>query len=220
MQKNNFSYLLVALLIFIVAVPITYDFDLISRTVSRVLGVTCLLAVGIWSLRGSRHLFRTGMVVAIAGVILNGVSVARADDTLHMISLLILLVFLLLASFNTLRQIAVGNDINPNRIVGAICMYLLLGVMWSIAYAVIEYLQPGSFKGLSESVAPAWHTDWVYFSFVTITTLGYGDITPLSETARSLAFSEAIVGQFYIAVLVAGLVSAYITAKQTDGDSQ
>ena len=220
MQKNNFSYLLVALLIFIIIVPITLDLDLISQQVSRILGITCLLAVGIWSLRGTGRLFSAGMLVVIVGIILNGLAVARGNDTLHAVSMLALFMFLLLATFNALRQVAVGNDINPNRIVGAICIYLLLGVMWSIAYGMIEFSQPGSFTGLTESVSPAWNTDLVYYSFVTITTLGYGDITPLSQTARSLSFAEAIVGQFYIAVLVAGLVSAYISAKheKSDGD--
>jgi uncharacterized membrane protein len=90
--------------------------------------------------------------------------------------------------------------------------------MWSIAYSVLEYFQPGSFKGLTELAMPAWNPDWIYFSFVTITTLGYGDITPLTQTARSLSFAEAITGQFYIAVLVAGLVSAYISSKRDSND--
>ena len=138
---------------------------------------------------------------------------------LRVISLLTLCIFLFLATFNAFRQVAVGNDISPNRIVGAICVYLLLGVIWSIAYSIVEFSQPGSFKGLTELLSPLWSMDWIYFSFVTITTLGYGDITPLTQTARSLSFAEAIVGQFYIAVLVAGLVSAYISAKQDNSDS-
>lgn len=219
MQSNNFSYLLVALLIFIVAVPIAYDTGLVSLQVSRILGITCLLAVGIWSLRGAGRLFSVGMIVVVVGIILNLLSVTREDDALHVVSMLAMFVFLSLAIYSTLRQVAIGNDISANRIVGAICIYLLLGVMWSIVYAVVEYSRPGSFEGLTEALSPAWNPDWIYFSFVTITTLGYGDITPLSQTARSLAFAEAIMGQFYIAVLVAGLVSAYISAKQGGGES-
>jgi hypothetical protein len=117
-----------------------------------------------------------------------------------------------------MRQVAVGTEINPNRIVGAICVYLLLGVMWSAIYMTIEFFQPGSFRGLTDVTSPVWNPDWIYFSFVTITTLGYGDITPLTQTARSFAFAEAIVGQFYIAVLVAGLVSAYISARQSNDE--
>jgi len=218
-MNNNFSYLLVALLIFIIGAPIAYDLDLISLRISRVVGSSSLLAVGIWSLRGAGRLYAAGMFVVITGIILNILSMAREDDTLRIIALLTLFVFLLLVTFNTLRQVAVGNDISPNRIIGAISVYLLLGVMWSIGYGLVEYAQPGSFNGLTELLSPLWNPDWIYYSFVTITTLGYGDITPLTQTARSLSYAEAIVGQFYIAVLVAGLVSAYISTRQNSSNS-
>ncbi len=217
-MNNNFWYLLIALLIFIIGVPVASDLDLISLQMSRVLGASSLLAVGVWSLRGAGRLYSAGMLVAVTGIILNILSVVRESDMLHVIALLAMFVFLLLATFNAFRQIAVGNDISPNRIVGAVCVYLLLGVMWSIAYTLLEYSQPGSFSGLTELVSPGWNADWIYFSFVTITTLGYGDITPLTQTARSLTVAEAIVGQFYIAVMVAGLVSAYISSKRDSSD--
>lgn len=216
MQKSNFSYLLVALLIYIIGVPIAYDLELISLRVLRIVGFSCLLAIGIWSLRGAGRFFSIGMTVVIAGIILNALAFVHENDTLRMISLAVLFAFLLLAIISALRQVAVGHELNPNRIVGAICIYLLLGVMWSIAYYVIEFMQPGSFSGLTEQVSPTWNPDWVYYSFVTITTLGYGDITPLTQTARALSYAEAITGQFYVAVLVAGLVSSYISAKQVD----
>jgi hypothetical protein len=218
MQQNNFAYLLVALLIFIVVVPITLDLQLISLSVSRYLGITSLLLIGVWSLRGAGWMYSAGMVAVVIGIVLNILSVARANETLHIFSTFALFVFLVLTTINAMRQVAVGNDISPNRIIGAVCIYLLLGVMWSILYGVTEYLQPGSFRGLTEAVSPAWNPDWVYYSFVTLTTLGYGDIVPLTQTARSLSFTEAVVGQFYIAVLVAGLVSAYISARQKDND--
>ena len=217
-MNNNFSSLLIALLIFVIGIPVASDLDLISLQMSRILGAFSLLAVGVWSLRGAGRLYSAGMLVAITGIVLSILSIVRASDMLHVITLLAIFVFLLLATFNAFRQIAVGNDISPNRIVGAVCVYLLLGVMWSIAYTVLEYMQPGSFKGLTELVSPTSDLDWIYFSFVTITTLGYGDITPLTQTARSLAVAEAIVGQFYIAVLVAGLVSAYIASKRNSND--
>ena len=217
-MNNNFSYLLIALLLFIFGVPVASNLDLISLQMSRVLGASSLLAVGVWSLRGAGRLYSAGMLVAITGIVLSILSVVRESDMLHVITLLAMFVFLLLATINAFRQIAVGNDISLNRIVGAVCVYLLLGVMWSIAYTVLEYMQPNSFKGLTELVSPAWSLDWIYFSFVTITTLGYGDITPITQTARSLAVAEAIVGQFYIAVLVAGLVSAYISSKRDSND--
>ena len=213
MRRNNFSYLLAGLLIFIIVLPVAYDLGLISLRVSIILAICSLLAVGIWSLRGGGRLYSFGMLLVIAGIVLSVLSIARDDDRLLIVSKLLLFVFLMLAVFNALRQVATGNDINMNRIVGAICVYLMLGVMWSVGYSVLEFSQPGSFGGLTQQIAPAWNPDWIYFSFVTITTLGYGDILPLTQSARSLAFAEAIVGQFYIAVLVAVLVSAYISAQ-------
>ncbi len=217
-MNNNFSYLLVALLIFIIGVPIAHDLDLISLEMLRVLGACSVLAVGVWSLRGVGRLYTVGMFVAIIAIILNILSIARQDDTLRVIALLALFIFLLLVAFNTLRQVGFSDNISLNRIVGAICIYLLLGVIWSIAYTVLEFFQPGSFKGMTEMVSPLRNPDWIYFSFVTITTLGYGDITPVTQTAKTLSFAEAIVGQFYIAVLVAGLVSAYISTKKDGSD--
>ena len=220
MNRNDFSYLLVAILISIVALPVAHDLGLISMRVSRVLAVCSLLVIGIWSLRGAGRLYSLGMLLVIAGIILSVLAIVLDDDTPYILSKLSLFFFLSLATFNALRQVAVGNDISLNRIIGAICVYLMLGVMWSIAYAILEHSLPGSFDGLTAMVAPAWNPDWIYFSFVTITTLGYGDILPVTQTARSLAFAEAIVGQFYIAVLVAGLVSAYISTQGNNRDQE
>ena len=140
-MNNNFSYLLVALLTLIIGVPVAYDLELISLPLSRVLGVSSVLAIGVVSLHGAGRLFHVGIFLVVAGITLRVLSVARDNDALHVMSQLTLFVFLLLATFNTLRQVAVGNDISPNRIIGAICIYLLLGVMWSIAYSVLEYSQ-------------------------------------------------------------------------------
>ena len=107
------------------------------------------------------------------------------------------------------------DNISANRIIGAVCVYLMLGVIWALTYSLLEAGIPGSFAGLSEQAAGSkWDPDWVYFSFVTLTTLGYGDILPVTSSARAMAYFEAIVGQFYLAVLVAGLVGAYRSEKQ------
>jgi uncharacterized membrane protein len=78
---------------------------------------------------------------------------------------------------------------------------------------MLEHISPASFQGLSEPLSQGWSIDWLYFSFVTMTALGYGDITPVSATARTLAYLQAVFGQFYIAIFVAGLVSAYISER-------
>jgi hypothetical protein len=92
---------------------------------------------------------------------------------------------------------------------GAICGYFLIGLTWAFVFSVLEKFNPGSFQLLEGQGATISH--FTYYSFVTLTTLGYGDITPLTTPARSLAVLEAITGQLYIAIMIAGLVGVYIS---------
>lgn len=92
----------------------------------------------------------------------------------------------------------------------------LLGLIWSVLYSAVELTFPGSFRlpaseDMGVTVASPSRSDLSYFSFITLATVGYGDVTPATPLARTLAWVEAIVGQFYLAVLVAGLVGFKIT---------
>lgn len=113
-----------------------------------------------------------------------------------------------------MKIIWAGDELSSNRIVGAICVYLLLGTLWAFLYTVVELAAPGSFAGIGEFGVADWESDFVYFSFITLTTLGYGDITPVSGTARVLVYAQAVFGVFYIAVLVSSLVSIHLAANQ------
>ena len=214
-MKNNFSYLLVALLVFLIGVPIAIDFELFSFDVVRTISFSALLAIGLWSLRSSGRAFSAATAFVIAGIVLNLLFAYYKQTVFQVYSTIALLAFLFLATGTAMKQIATANNISANRIVGAICVYLMLGVIWALSYGLLEVIIPGSFGGLTEGAATvSWSPDWVYFSFVTLTTLGYGDVLPLTFFSRTLAYFEAIVGQFYLAVLVAGLVGAYLTENQ------
>jgi hypothetical protein len=96
---------------------------------------------------------------------------------------------------------------------GAIAVYLLFGLAWANAYLIVMQLNPHSFQstvGLSSSSA----TEWYYYSYVTLTTLGYGEITPLTRIARVMAVGEAVTGQLYLAVLIARLIGMEIISSQ------
>jgi len=108
-----------------------------------------------------------------------------------------------------LRHVIQADRVDAEMIYGAIAGYLLLGVIWAMLYTVTETLQPGSFTLTATGDTRPWD-DLLYYSFVTLTTLGYGDVLPLSSRARSLAVLEAVTGVFYVAVLVARLVSLHI----------
>jgi hypothetical protein len=212
--QTNFSYLLIALLILLIAIPLADDLGLAGAPLVRGLVFSMLLMVGIWSLKGGGRYFTVGMTFVVSGVILNVLAINVPSLLLQVVAIILLIGFLLVATMFTMKQVATTNEISADRIVGAICVYLLLGVIWALAYTVLNFILPGSFSGFSPMGGQGWDSEWLYFSFVTMTTLGYGDILPVSATARGFAYIQAIVGQFYIAVLVAGLVSAYVSTKR------
>ena len=211
--RTNFFYLLIALLVVLILVPLADDLDLIGAPLIRGLVFSGLLIIGVWSLKGGGRYFTVGMAFVIAGVVLNVLAVNIPSQFLQQASIVALIGFMLVAISFTMQQIAFSNEINTNRIIGAICVYLLLGVIWAMTYTLVDTISPGSFAGFSPTDDLGWDSEWLYFSFVTMTTLGYGDILPVSAAARGLAYMQAIVGQFYIAILVAGLVSAYVSRR-------
>jgi len=121
------------------------------------------------------------------------------------------LVFILYTAAVVLARVLGPGRITLHRIKGAFAVYLLIGLAFAMAYGLLEVLSPGAFDQGEETAADGSLEGlvgaMVYLSFVTMTTLGYGDVTPVSAAARSLTTLEALVGQFYIAVLVARLVA-------------
>lgn len=108
------------------------------------------------------------------------------------------------------------NEINVDLLCGAVVAYLLIGVSWAVVYCYIELLDPNSFSFGADVALGERASSLFYYSFVTLTTLGYGDILPLSKLARTLAYLEAIMGVMYGAILVAVLVGNF--KKEDSGD--
>jgi hypothetical protein len=110
--------------------------------------------------------------------------------------------------------------VTAELIYGAINVYLLIGLSFTFMLALVEFIQPGSITGLeSLSVADDSVMPFLYFSFVTMTTLGYGDMSPATGPAASLVYVEAVVGQLYVAIMMARLVGLYV-AHESDEDQQ
>lgn len=214
MEKTNFFYLLGALLFLLVAFPLLQDLGYQNMPIVRAVVFSVLLLVGVWSLKGSGRLHLAGMVFVVAGIALSILAVNLDTMAFRYGTKLAMFGFLVVAIIHTLRQVVFGTELDANRLVGAICVFLLLGMIWAFAYSLLELAVPDSFRGLGVGAGPEFDSGWLYFSFVTLTTLGYGDITPATGIARTLAYMQAVAGQFYVAVLVAGLVSAYISDRQ------
>ena len=116
----------------------------------------------------------------------------------------------------TLKMVFQDGTVTTHRIRGAVAAYLMLAALFGRVYAMIGYLDPGAFN-ISEALKGLRAEDldgFLYFSVVSLTTLGFGDITPVTPIARSLVMAEAFIGQLYPAVLIARLVSLNVAAKE------
>jgi hypothetical protein len=121
--------------------------------------------------------------------------------------------FFMLATYEILTFVWKQAEVTKAVIYASLVGYLLLAVTWSYLYLLVEALLPGSFEAVAEIGREGHHMAFLYYSFVTITTLGYGDITPTTEIARSVTILEAVIGQLYMVVLVAWLVGMHVSRR-------
>lgn len=214
-EKNNFYYLMVGLvlMLLVAAVVEQYPGELASRIIQA--STVVMLATGVFGFRTTRSRFRASMAYVVAVLLLVVAGILLDYSSLRYTHLLLLLAFFVWTSWVAARQVLFTGSIDGNKIVGAICIYLLLGLIWAMLYLLIAEISPSAFSGFEQA---EWTENFfaaVYYSFVTLTTLGYGEITPVLPVARFLAFTEAIVGVFYIAILVASLVGVRMSEYQT-----
>ena len=219
LRQHNFLYLLLGLMFLLLAMPLFRDITGMHQSLFSELAFSVFLIIGVWSLHGSRRWFLAAILLVALGAGCNLLALYGAGIGFTYLSLSGYFIFMLLTISIAASQIFRQGTADMNNIIGAICVYLLLGVIWSLVYVFVNLLIPGSFSGRISGTAFNQLQDFMYYSFVTLTTLGYGDIVPVKAAARALATFEAIVGQFYIAILVAGLVAAYMTrTQQTTND--
>ena len=121
---------------------------------------------------------------------------------------IVVLALLAFAIVTVLVRVLRDERVTLNTVYGAVCVYFLLVLFWAFIFILIEQLEPGSFSGIGGSGEEV--SDFLYFSMVTHTTLGYGDITPVSGLPRSLAALEAFLGQVFLVGTVARLVALQV----------
>jgi len=129
------------------------------------------------------------------------------------------LVFCVLLGAVILLQVLRSGVINRQRIEGAIALYLLLAIIWALAYELVALTDPGAFSFPAATFHPqVLRARLLYFSIMTLTTVGYGDITPVNPVAASLAALEGMIGQLFPVLLLARLVSLELYHRQQHGD--
>jgi hypothetical protein len=210
-RRHRFAWLLGLLLLTLAGAPLLKALTGIDA-MEFLLAVTLLAAIAASSdRRWTRWLIGLGLAfiaVRSTQAIMGAQALVSVSQALWMAAMLLAMAVMVRFAFKT-------GPVDSERISAALDAYLVLGLLFGVCFWLAEQLAPGSIRMASEG--PFTLNRAVYFSFVTIATLGYGDIVPASEVAGGVAVVEAVIGQFYLVVIVARLVSLY--ARQADTDA-
>lgn len=208
--QDRFLLLLVLIVLMLLLPPFLDDYfeiRILLDIFSTAIFIALIFAI---SSKGSQAIFATILVLPL--VITTWSSYFVELTTIGLLTRIFGAFFFAYAVINILRFIFNSKEITRETIFAAIVAYLLMALMWTFIYMILEMLAPGSFV-FSDQQYRQEMMRFEYFSFITITTLGYGDITPLTAKASVLAIFEAVVGQIYLVVLVAWLVGMFVSRK-------
>lgn len=210
MQEVNFNRLLLGLLLLLMLGPLVRLFDWWQnpQMLEMVFGASSLIFIA--SIAHEIRVFFLGLIPALCVILFAILAVVFDQDIYRYLMLIASFAFCVVAIKYAAREVFLSGAVDLNKIVGSVCIYLLLVVAWAIVYDFLELASPGSFAGLSAGSDLSRFDEFAYFSLVTITTLGYGDITPENLVAGITAGLQATVGVFYTAVLVASLVGDFM----------
>ncbi len=217
-EKNNFIYLIVSLVALLLAGALVDQFpsDLGQHIFQGASVVT--LGLSTFGFRSTQLRLHMGVGLTLSVLVIVMLGVLLDEVGMSSLHLFVLILFYCWATWLAAKQVLFSGSIDGNKIVGAICIYLLIGLIWALLYLFIAQTVPDAFNGLEQRV---WYDNFAnvaYFSFVTLTTLGYGDISPVIPIARFLVYMEAIVGVFYMAILVASIIGIRISNLHSDHD--
>ena len=217
---GRFSSLLVALFLLFLLHTVLPDHSLTHYSLPAFLLVTLLTSI--YAFGGHRRVSLVAGVLGFAAVVLRWATYVSEEHVLLLISDGVGALFFAFTSVVILVAVLRDQAVTGDTISGALCVYFLMGLTWAFLFMVVESVHPGSFRigeGVTLAVDPAHPYSallslFLYFSLGMLSTAGFGDIVPLTGPARGLATLEGILGQFYMAVLVARLVGLYSARSQ------
>jgi hypothetical protein len=213
LERYRYAYLLATLALLIIGRPFLPDFG--RNLVIAMLALSLVTA----AVTSAARQYQAWVGIALTAVIVLGYLMPQ-DSALFdaaLVSPALGMVYWAVTAFLILRRILVRTDrITADTINGAICVYLLMGIGWSHAYALLDAVHPGSFELGGAALAASTHSfeRFIGFSFITLTTVGYGNVIPLTPQSEALAIAEAVTGQLYLAVLVARFVAMEIAGRR------
>lgn len=218
-DQPNFGYLLLGLCVLWLGMPILrIPVGEYSQVLSYVI-FGAALCVAAWSvLKEPQYFLIAGLIIVLWFL---GASAAYFMDSawLRFSVIGLQLTFWSLAALLVSRFVLSSGPVDTNRIFAGVCLYLIAGIIWAMVYAMFDQLLPGSLMGIDTDSFNGRISNILYFSFVTLTTLGYGDIVPVHPVMRAFVQVEAVFGQLYVAILISSLVGIRLSGHRQRNDS-
>ncbi len=219
-SRSHFLYLLVSLFLMLVLQPFFG-----GAVIGRIAYSACLSAVllsAVYALSEDRRVFTVALAIAVPVLAGRWLGVFLESTSLGVMVHGGAVVFLGFTACIVLSHVLKDEEVTADKIYAAICAYLLIGLLCGFLFSVIENVWPGSFQ-MAQTVGPEPGDKlmlFTYYSFITLSTVGYGDVIPLSPVARSFSFVEAVTGQIYLATLIARLVGLHIAHSLKKGSGK
>jgi hypothetical protein len=187
--------------------------NLIGNTLAQLAFVLNFLA-GIVLLSKNKRLIKLFFILVGVIIVLIVIHLFTKHEAVifEYIKLTCYFVFYMIVSFELIKQVIKSKVISRNVIIGLMCGYICIGLICFFGFITIEIIQPGSFNGVDLNLSIFEKKDvLLYFSYISLLTIGYGDITPATEITQKLAMLTGLVGQFYMVILTAIIVGKYIS---------
>ncbi len=214
LSRSRCYYLLISLIVLIYIYPTVSDY----RFAAKLLGILFVITplTGIYAVSDNRRVLTVGTILAIPAILsvvwhfFMPYSMVNDDFVL-----ILIVVYYAFTTVAIVRHLFHRRSVDTDTILSAISAYLMIGLTFAVVYMLMELRGSGSFVENYGDQAIDWG-DMFYYSFVTLTTLGYGDISPVTSQARSAAILEATIGILYMSTLIARMVSEYRRQPRSD----
>lgn len=208
--NSKFFYLLTSLILYFLASPFLIANRLNNAILSIIITLVIVLCINV--INRNRILLFSSIVLGSVSMICHWIIyLNHPGEFIRLTYILSILLFLTIMTFFVIATVASRKEITVDSLLGAICGYFLLGLTWAMVFLLIDYLDPTAILDHRISISTRDHIQqMIYFSYETLATLGYGDILPVSDIARTISWLEAVTGQIYLAVWISQLVGLRI----------
>ena len=214
--RDNFKYLTIALTLLLFGTALCHQFfDARMQHIMQSCTMFTLL-VAVWGVDSNHRFVKYKIAFPFLIIAFAWLTLFIDNNLGDTVILFLMLCFFSLTTFKTAKQVlSFSSPVDSNKILGAICLYFMMGIVWALIYSLLHINLDNAFNNVP--AVTNWYVlfpEFIYFSFVTLTTLGFGDISPNIPLSRAFVYFEAMVGQLYLTILVASLVGARLNILQ------